>query len=390
MNSSRFASPTSALDLDGLLRRARKALWIALGLALAAHLAVVGVNPFQQTLEKTPRPLTTRFVKREPRLTKPLELRKIPQPKRQLLRRQVRLAAARMDQVQATATFDTRGLLGQTTTTSASLAQEMQVASLNLEPALISQTIQGTRQPANKIDMGLEMLDISSMDTGRYRAMVVQDPNNPQALKGFVKIARVSAELQHQGQHAELSQQYDNLSLLYLVQALRRYTDLKVDFLDHMSIADERLLETPIIIPKGSGKRTEQELEQLARYVMAGGFVFGSVPTEALVKYGGLVQGRDFFRERIPNDHALYNCFFELGGPAISPDGYGNPQTRNDLSGLWIGERLAAASVNTYIYARGRTAGMETTRNLHLGVNAVVFALTQEGSMTQRLMQMVE
>ena len=53
-------------------------------------------------------------------------------------------------------------------------------------------------------------------------------------------------------------------------------------------------------------------------------------------------------------------------------------------------KRLAAANVNTYIYARGRTAGMETTRNLHLGINAVVFALTQEGSMTQRLMQMVE
>ena len=181
MNSSRFASPTSALDLDGLLRRARRALWVALGLALAAHLVVVGVNPFQQTLEKTPRPLTTRFVKREPRLTKPLELRKIPQPKRQLLRRRVRLAAARMDQVQATAAFDTRGLIGQAATTSASLAREMQIATLDLEPVLMSQTIQGTRQDANRIDMGLEMLDVSSMDTGRYRAMVVQDPINPQA-----------------------------------------------------------------------------------------------------------------------------------------------------------------------------------------------------------------
>jgi hypothetical protein len=390
MKSSRFASPTSALDLDGLLRRARKALWAALGLALAVHLAVVGVNPFQQTLEKAPRPLTTRFVKREPRLTKPLELRKIPQPKRQLLRRQVKLAAARMDQVQATAAFDTRSLIGQIVTTSASLIGEMPTASLVLEPALMSQAIQGTRQPENKIDMGLEMLDVNSMDTGRYRAMVVQDPGNPQAIKGFVKIARVTSELQHQGYHAELRQEYDNLSMLYLVQALKTYTDLQVDFLDHMTIADERLLETPIIIPTGSGRPSEQELEQLARYVIAGGFVIGGVSNEALIKYGGLVEGRDFFRERIPNDHPLYNCFFALGGPAISTDGYGSPRTRNDLSGLWIGDRLAAANVNTYIYARGRTAGMETTRNLHLGVNTVVFALTQEGSMTQRLMQMVE
>ena len=316
MNSSRFASPTSALDLDGLLRRARKALWVALGLALAAHLAVVCGNPFQQTLEKTPRPLTTRFIKREPRLTKPLELRKIPQPKRQLLRRQVRLAAARMDQVQATATFDTRGLLGQTTTTSTSLAQEMQVASLNLEPALISQTIQGTRQPANKIDMGLEMLDVNSMDTGRYRAMVVQDPSNPQALKGFLKIARVYTELKHQGQHADLAQEDDNDSMLQLIHALRRYTDLKVDFMSHMSIADDRLLEPPIIVPRGAGLRTDPEMEQISRYVMEGGFVFGHVPNEALEKFGGLVKGRDFFRERIPNDHPLYNCCLLYTSPS--------------------------------------------------------------------------
>ena len=29
------------------------------------------------------------------------------------------------------------------------------------------------------------------MDTGRYRAMVVQDASNPQAIKGFIKIAHV-------------------------------------------------------------------------------------------------------------------------------------------------------------------------------------------------------
>ena len=56
MDSSRFSSPTSALDLDGMLRRARRALWAAFGVALAAHLVAVGVNPFRQTLEKTPRP----------------------------------------------------------------------------------------------------------------------------------------------------------------------------------------------------------------------------------------------------------------------------------------------------------------------------------------------
>ena len=382
-NSPRFASPTTNLNLDILLRRTRKVWWAALGLALGAHLVVVGVNPFQQTLEKTPKPLTTRFVKREPRLTKPLELRKIPQPKRQLLRRRVRLAAARMDQVQATATFDTRGLIGQAATTSTSLAREMQIATLDLEPVLMSQTIQGTRQDANRIDMGLEMLDVNSMDTGRYRAMVVQDPSNPQALKGFLKIARVYTELKHQGQHADLAQEDDNDSMLQLIHALRRYTDLKVDFMSHMSIADDRLLETPIIVPRGAGLRTDPEMEQISRYVMEGGFVFGHVPNEALEKFGGLVEGRDFFRERIPNDHPLYNCYFPLG--TSGAPGYN--RSRSELSGMWVGDRLATISITAFAHGHGYSY---EERIKHLFINVIVFALTQEGSMTQRLMQMVE
>ena len=393
VRSSRFASPTRDLDLDHLLVRARKALWIALGGAVVVHLVIVGVNPFEQALEKRPRPLTTRFVKREPRLTKPLELRKIPQPKRELIRRQVRLAEARMDQVQATAVFDTRGLLGQAAVTSASLAQEMPTAALDLEPALMSSAIEGTRQPANKIDMSLEMLDVSSMDTGRYRAMVVQDPSNPQALKGFVKIARVQREINETGNHTA---QYNNMTMIYLVQALRQYTDLKVDFLDHLSVADDRLLKTPMIIITGHapyGKPgTEQEMEQLARYVMEGGFIFGSLPpTEALEKYGELVQGRDYYSDRVPENHPIYNCFFDIGSAPIVNDGYATQgPTRNDLQATWIGDRMVAFTISPFWISRARLHGKDTTRYLQLAVNTVVYALTQEGSMTQRLMQMVQ
>ena len=39
--------------------------------------------------------------------------------------------------------------------------------------------------------MAPEMMDVNAMDTGRYRSMVVQDPNDPQGVTGFVKLARV-------------------------------------------------------------------------------------------------------------------------------------------------------------------------------------------------------
>ena len=109
---SRFASPTSGFKLDELFGQLRKISFASLCLAVLLHLALVAIDPFKEQAAKAPKPLTTKFIKREPRLTKPLELRKIPQPKRQMVKREVRLAAARMDQVQATAAFNTGAVIG--------------------------------------------------------------------------------------------------------------------------------------------------------------------------------------------------------------------------------------------------------------------------------------
>ena len=99
---SRFASQVRDFKLDVLVSRRRRGFVLSVGIAAALHLAVAGMNPLKEAKNNTPRPLTTKFIKREPRLTKPLELRKIPQPKRQIARREVQLAKARMDHVQAT------------------------------------------------------------------------------------------------------------------------------------------------------------------------------------------------------------------------------------------------------------------------------------------------
>ena len=78
--SIRFASPTQSFDLDVLVGRLRKGFALSVGIAAALHLVIAGINPFEEAKKKAPRPLTTKFIKREPRLTKPLELRKIPSP----------------------------------------------------------------------------------------------------------------------------------------------------------------------------------------------------------------------------------------------------------------------------------------------------------------------
>ena len=58
-------------------------------------------------------------------------------------------------------------------------------------PVMATDLLISSRNTENKIDMALEMMDVNSMDIGRYRAMVVQDPEDRQNITGFVRFAHV-------------------------------------------------------------------------------------------------------------------------------------------------------------------------------------------------------
>ncbi len=407
--SSRFASPTSGFELSELLGRLRGTFWASFGLGALLHLALVAVDPFRDQAAKAPRPLTTRFIKREPRLTKPLELRKIPQPRRQMVRRKVGLAPARMDQVRATAAFNTGAVIGQVAHPGVILVRESALPSPDLEPRAVSLAqLAGTRTPGNKIDMALEMMDINAMDTGRYRSMVIQDPNDPQGVTGFVKLAQVlSARSIEAGQSGSYSS-IRTADMDILRDMLNEYTGIKGEYAGMITYDDERMMEVPILVPLGTPN--ESELEALSRYLLAGGFVMGPLwpraneeqqnrsirlLSEALEKYGGLVQGRDFWTERIPDRHPIYSAFFDVRGGMVS--GYGTKLASGKqgvpswpaLTGYYVKGRLAGISSRQGTGWLDHTASGDGSRQLQMAVNIIVFALTQEGSMTQRLMQMV-
>jgi hypothetical protein len=135
------------------------------------------------------------------------------------------------------------------------------------------------------------------------------------------------------------------------------------------------------------GAPNEAEMENLARYLIGGGFViinhhvrlrdyFAEYWSEALVKYGGLVAGQDFWTQRLVPGHPIYNAFFKLDG-GYSTQIYGN------------------ATVRWGYFVVGRMVGISTpewhdfAKNYKMIVNSVIYALPQEGSITQRLMQMV-
>ena len=237
--------------------------------------------------------------------------------------------------------------------------------------------------------MALEMLDVNSMDTGRYRAMVIQDATDKQAIKGFVKMALVMSARARAGGGSNVR------TIDRLRDVLNEYTGLKAEFLGFITYDDPRLMEVPIILPQGGAN--EAEMENLARYLLAGGFVFGGIWGEALEKYGGLVQGKDFWSERLPEDHPVYTAFFDLSGGM--PFGYNDSSLAqgklgvrpwNYLNGHFIKGRMAGITPGDGGWGwMNDTFGGDSTRQLQLAVNIIIYALTQEGSITQRLMQMV-
>jgi hypothetical protein len=240
------------------------------------------------------------------------------------------------------------------------------------------------------------MLDVNSMDTGRYRAMVIQDSKDRQNLKGFVKFALVmSASAVSSGTSGGSYRGALNVREVdRLRDAVNEYTGLQADFIGSIAFDDERLLEVPIIIPQGPPN--ESEMAHLAKYLLAGGFVFGGIWGEALEKYGGLVQGRDFWNERLPDDHPIFTSFFDIKGGMTSgyPPSMGQGKfgvvAWNYLNGYFVKGRLAGVSpgMGGWGWMNELYLG-DSTRQLQMAVNIIIYALTQEGSMTQRLMQMV-
>ena len=88
MQGTRFVCPSLRLSLKVLGRRSG-ILAFSLALALILHGAGIKARLGDMETAKTAKPLTTQFVKRKPRLTKPLELKKRPRRRRRMMHRQM-------------------------------------------------------------------------------------------------------------------------------------------------------------------------------------------------------------------------------------------------------------------------------------------------------------
>ena len=416
--SERFRGPASDVDLQRLLNRGLRLTGICVGVAMLIHGALL-LRSFDTRREEGSRPLTSRFVQRQPRLTKPMELRKKPKPRqRKMVRQEVKLQA-RVSRLMTSQTG--RISLRSLRTPPVRLESGAELVSIDLGSRTTALGVTTSKEPENKIDMREQLLDLNFLDTGKYQAMVIQDPENKRNIQGYFHVAQAYSARATRvgnagGQDGTILQ--NPHAVQNLVNAMNEYTKIHVDFSTRLSLSSKELRETPwVFVPAVNFTLTEGELANLGKYLESGGFLLADAgiwvggDTDAFIRQmirdALATVGRDARFRRLPANHPIYHAFFDFDSPPkalVGGPGYGTSgpvgEGRNSvdyLIGVEVEGRLAAvisyqnlgiAWENIPVY-QDKKLYLDNTRLLQFGINTIVFALTQEGSITNRVMESV-
>ena len=303
-----------------------------------------------------------------------------------------------------------------------------------------SGSLTGARTGTEEIDLDSELLDIQAMDTGRQRAVVMVDPAHPRSIKGFLYLSSVYSEsmerasaadtwLPHQTAVQTLPQRSRRMEetavLQRLADLLSERTGVRAHVLDGLPLSDSRLRSVPFLLFTASNpfELPTAEVLNLGRYLVSGGFLYAEVITSPLhtewlsevdlpalrglvrdaLATAGKLEGRDWEFVRLSPEHPVYRCYYEMDAP---PLGYYEPldgvpgylegiELHGRLVGIysckayaeaWADSEDAADLAHKPYEYRAAAAGVgEREAALRLGVNVLVYALTREGSLAQKL-----
>ena len=179
-----------------------------------------------------------------------------------------------------------------------------------------------------------------------------------------------------------------------LLNSLVEYTTLKVDTRENIvELASDAIFDCPFCYLSGHKlvQFTKKEKENFEKYVTNGGFVFVddcNHDIDGLFAKSFERQMRELFGEgalkKIPNDHDIYNSFFEFedGPPTTSQElnGWGDDLVHEYLKAIEIDDRIGVLYSNKdygcewdYDFRNKRYYKIDNTR---FGVNIVMYALT--------------
>ncbi len=248
------------------------------------------------------------------------------------------------------------------------------------------------KEPEKRIDMETEFLDLAALDIGKVKSLVIQDPTDKRNITGFVYLGLAWGTILEPSKKR---------SIIQLARWINDHTNIEAKVDDQMYLDSQDLFKAPFvyITTDRAFELTEHEAASLARYLRNGGFVVADNdlpqmhhgPAEAsLRQMFRHALGRDARFQRIPNNHPIYHVFFDLGGPPAGGEvGVGTSLNRAGrrsshwLEGIYLDDRLVAVYSDKG-YGAFWEKETENEPHVKLGINLVLFALTQKGSIAQQ------
>jgi hypothetical protein len=398
-NAKRFDTASDLIDFRRLEIETRRFIIWGLALALFLSSGVLAYMLLFAEEKAVPPPAITRLVIRKPRSTKAFVF------KRQRLRPRVmtKKVTSLKPRLQMPSAQRLAGAspFGRVQTFDYAVDTDVQL-NIQAEPIELSAaTIKGTKEPEKRIAMREELLDLKALDTGKYKGLVIQDPTDRRNVKGFVYLGTAWAN--------DLEPTFDSAAkaMPNLVDALNEQTGITAQVDAHLFLDSQELFRTPFvyITAQEAFELTEREIKNLGEYLRGGGFVFADNANPTVEYSQAEASLRRIFRDAlrsegqlriISNSHPIYQTFYDFDGPPVGselevPNAGGQrglenvivAQSSYNLEGIFLNNRLVAVySDKGYSHTWARNFGNEP--QLRFGINAVVFALTQEGSIAQQ------
>jgi hypothetical protein len=240
-------------------------------------------------------------------------------------------------------------------------------------------------------------------DGSHQKAAVIIDHSNKQNIRGNISIAYAW------GDHFTPPEQLLR-GIINLKEAMNRWTKIETGMESHLFLGTPRLLDMAFVYvtTENSFDLSETEKANVKKYLLNGGFMVIENPrpqTEAGPAEAALKQmirdalGSQARFQPIPISHPIYHSFFDFtDGPPygseippipLATTGEG-PKISSFLTkpvfyleGVWIDERLVVVFSNKGYIAKWIDM-QGNIPQLKMGVNLIVFALTQVGGIASR------
>ena len=288
---------------------------------------------------------------------------------------------------------------------------EGQTAGVDFSPDL-TEEVSNTRTGGTGLQSMRNELIGSENLVDRFEGFIETDASNKKKVKGFVNFYQLQWRATRSEPNGESGWNVFPRALSMLQAYAQDSTDVKVTLAGTLHLDDRQLWNVPILFMMGylaSVEYTPIEAKNLGKWLRQGGFLFvddgyaqmfgafnksaRSLLTDAL--------GYDAEFQRIPQSHYLYHCWEDFGGPPAGLDDANLPLEQDGktprriperypyLEGIFLNGRLAVLfSSKGYTYAWGlwpwvppsQGGPYDNARQLHFGINIMVYASTAKGS----------